>query len=244
MTRELRQNRGFTLLEVMVAMAILALGLTIVLSSQAGLFAATRRVQSETVAASLMRCKMSEVELDLLQNGFQLLDQNDSGECCEDEDDSTFSCRWKVETVELPQPSSFEADAAEEGEDASAFGAAASPLGPMGALLGGTADTAGSLGDLAGSLGDAGGGGGLIGMALSMVYPDLKPMLEASIRKVTVTVVWREGEKERSFDAIQYVTNPLEGNLSPNAAEGMEDILKQVNGAMGSGTTDGAEGEE
>lgn len=81
-------------------------------------------------------------------------------------------------------------------------------------------------------------------MALSMVYPDLKPMLEASIRKVTVTVVWREGEKERSFDAIQYVTNPLEGNLSPNAAEGMEDILKQVNGAMGSGTTDGAEGEE
>ncbi len=231
-------DRGFTLLEVMVAMAILALGLTIVLSSQAGLFAATRRVQSETVAAILMRCKMSEVELELLQDGFQLLDQNDSGECCEDEDDSTFSCRWKVETIELPQPSAFAADA----EDSAGADSMASPLGPMGALLGGTADSAGSLGDLAGSLGDAGGGGGLIGMALSMVYPDLKPMLEASIRKVTVTVLWREGEKERSFDAIQYVTNPLEGNLSPNAAEGVEDLIEKFSGS-GFGTSDSSSGD-
>ena len=63
----------------------------------------------------------------------------------------------------------------------------------------------------------------MISMALSLVYPDLKPMLEASIRRVSVSVKWKEGQKERDLSAVQYVTNPLEGSLNPNAADGLEE---------------------
>ena len=45
----LRMRRGFTLLEVMVAVAILGLALTVILSSQAGIFATGARVQRESV---------------------------------------------------------------------------------------------------------------------------------------------------------------------------------------------------
>jgi general secretion pathway protein I len=253
------ERRGFTLLEVMVAMAILSLGLTIILSSQAGLFAATRRVQNETIATNMLRCKMAEVEVDLLEDGYSLVDQSDSGECCEDEGEGTFRCEWSIDTVELPQPREFEAD--EEGgegpdlpaegeipsgdEDASpGLEEASSPfeepgMGDAAAILSGQglAGVAG-VGDLAGALGESGGGGGgLVGMALGLVYPTLKPMLEASIRKVKVAVIWSEGKKERRFEVIQYVTNPMEGALNPNASEGLEDVMNQINGVDGAETS-------
>jgi general secretion pathway protein I len=231
-------TRGFTLLEVMVAMAILALGLTTILSSQTGLFATTRRVQLETEAASLVRCKMSEIELDLLQNGFGIVDETESGECCQDEDTGRFQCEWSIETVQLPEPAPPEAteedsldldsSSSEPSADALASGdlAQAIPTGDE------SLSSVGSVEDLAGTLAPSEPeGGGIIGMALSMVYPSLKPMLEASIRKVKVKVLWREGEKERSFEVIQYITNPLEGSLTPNLAE---DLAAATQGATGS----------
>lgn len=252
-------RRGFTLLEVMVALAILGLGLTVILSSQTGLLAAVGRVRGETYAQNLLRCRMTEIELDLSIMGFSLLDENDSGECCEDEDEPGFSCEWKIETVELPDPSAVEEQlnsAETEGEmdasldidsgladlDTDSLGATSSgPTGVMGALStieqsGGAALGAGSgLNDLGGMLEDtSGGANGMISMALSLVYPTLKPMLEASIRRITVKVKWKEGERERDLSAVQYVTNPLEGSLNPNAAEGLEEL------GLGAGLTPGA----
>jgi general secretion pathway protein I len=94
-------RRGFTLLEVMVAVTILGLGLTLILSSQAGMFASTKRIEAETYAVNLLRCKMGELEIYLEKNGYPLIDQNDSGDCCEDEDIPGYTCDWKIETVEL-----------------------------------------------------------------------------------------------------------------------------------------------
>lgn len=235
-------RRGFTLLEVMVAMAILAMGMTMLLSSQAGLFAAAKRVQDETYAASLMRCKMSEVEQDLLVGGFPLLEQNDSGPCCEDFD-GDFSCEWTIQTVELPQPAPFtdteEGFGEEAGDIDSAMDAGVSPLGSplsdaqaLSPMSGDALSGVQGMGDLAGTLGESAQGGGMIGMALSLVYPTLKPMLEASIRKVKVAVIWREGAKERRFEVIQFVTNPLVGGLNPNADEGLEELAEQLGGGV------------
>ena len=236
-------NRGFTLLEVMVAMAILALGLTTILSSQTGLFATTRRVQLETEAASLVRCKMSEIELDLLQNGFGIVDETESGECCQDEDSGRFQCEWSIETVQLPDPPPPEASeddsldldgsSSDPAADALATGdlAQAIPTGDE------NLSSVGSVEDLAGTLAPSEPqGGGIIGMALSMVYPSLKPMLEASIRKAKVKVLWREGEKERSFEVIQYITNPLEGSLTPNLADDLAAATQDGTGTTGTST--------
>jgi hypothetical protein len=49
---------------------------------------------------------------------------------------------------------------------------------------------------------------------------------------VKVAVVWREGKKERRFEVIQYVTNPLEGGLNPNADEGLEELAEQLGGGV------------
>ena len=72
-------QRGFTLLEVLVAIAILGLGLTVILGSQVGLFTNASRGQHLTVATNLARCKMGEIEVKLLKLGYQLTDESDEG---------------------------------------------------------------------------------------------------------------------------------------------------------------------
>jgi prepilin-type N-terminal cleavage/methylation domain-containing protein len=61
---------GFTLLEVMVAVAILGLSLTVILSAQVGLFATGTYNQHVSVALGLARCKMTELEEQYLKLGF------------------------------------------------------------------------------------------------------------------------------------------------------------------------------
>ena len=48
---------------------------------------------------------------------------------------------------------------------------------------------------------------------MGLIYPQLKGMLEASIRKVTVRVIWSEGPLERDVTVTQYITNPQQGGL-------------------------------
>lgn len=251
--RRAAQVRGFTLLEVLVAVSILGLGLTVILSSQAGLFASTQRVEHLTQSANLLRCKMSEVELELMQLGFPLLEKTERGPCCGDEPGGPYTCEWTIQTIEMPQPATF----GEQGDSASSTsstsssstsgGAGLDALGPLAGMLGGSG--LGSIGQSGqpASLSDVteamsasmpGGGGGLLQMAVGMVYPSLKPMLEASIRKVTVRVYWREGRREQELTAVQFVTNPLEGGLNPNTANMMNDLLDSAGGIPGMpGTT-------
>ncbi|MCH2109794.1 MAG: type II secretion system GspH family protein [Polyangiaceae bacterium] len=217
-----RRSRAFTLLEVMVALAIVGLGMTVVLSSQAGLFHSARVIQNEAYATSLLRCKMSEIELQLLKKGFSQLDQNDSGECCEDEDEPGFACEWKIETIEMPPIDAFTENSPgtdeEDDETGLKFGAGSDPLSQLTGGDVGSVSNATELGEAL-SQNSSAGPGGMIQMALQLVYPGLKPMLEASIRKITVTVKWQQGRKEREFSVSQFVTNPAEGALSPNAAD-------------------------
>jgi general secretion pathway protein I len=83
--------------------------------------------------------------------------------------------------------------------------------------------------------------GGIATMALTIIYPTLKPMLEASIRRVTVSVKWNEGSSARDFSVVEYVTNPMQG-LPPmgsaSSSAGPFDFLKGLTGS-GPPTTPG-----
>lgn len=221
-------NRGFTLLEVLMAVAILGLGLSVLLGAQTGLFASATRTEHISIATGLARCRMSEVELDMLQKGFPYVDANGEGLCCMDQPVDDYTCSWKVSLVTLPEMN-LGGDAGIDGGLASAglnLGAGmdmstmSSPAtaGPLGMLMqlqsgkGSGLGTKPDMSSLATSLsGSMGGIDGIASMAMGMVYPTLKPMLEASIRKATVRVRWHEGSKERTLDLTQYLTNPQQG---------------------------------
>src|SRR5688572_28663153 len=98
-------NRGFTLLEVLVAVAILGLGLTAILSAQTGLFGSSSYAERVSFATGLARCKLSELEIKLeKERSFPLTDIRDEGPCCAEDTYGGFKCKWKTEKVELPLP--------------------------------------------------------------------------------------------------------------------------------------------
>jgi general secretion pathway protein I len=234
-------RRAFTLLEVMVAVAILGLGLVTLLTAQTGLFASSKRAATLSEAVGLARCKMSEIEEKLLREGYQLTADNEEGPCCE-EDESALRCKWTIAPVMLPEFSMSSADAgAGEGEESSASAMTLDGLGKAKDDLskGDPASAVGGMQDMMGggmaSGGPSMGAGALAPLAMGMIYPQLKAMLEASIRKVTVRVVWMEGKTERDFSVTQYITNPQAGGFlaEDEAAAG---------GAGGAGTAGASSG--
>lgn len=206
-------SSGFTLLEVMIAVAILGLGLTVILTAQTGLFSSSKRAAIMSQAVGLARCKMSEIEEELLREGFQLTGEDEEGPCCEDEE-SELRCKWSIIPVVLPDLS--QAGSADAGAGTESPGSSLDALGEASDSLA-SGDTSGAIGDLsdmgAASGGPSMGAGALAPMAMGMIYPQLKGMLEASIRKVTVRVVWSEGPLERDVTVTQYITNPQQGGL-------------------------------
>ena len=218
------RTRGFTLLEVLVAIAILGLGLTVILGSQVGLFTNAARGEHLTLATNLARCKMGEIEVKLLSLGYQLTDEHDEGACCEGEDEheSGYHCTWKIERVTLPELPLNGLDGGSNnpggdgGLDLGAIGLLTGLNQPGGKQLGDKAKPT----DLAQTLSAAPNPMGLAPMMMSMVYPTLKPMLEASIRKVSVTVQYKEGKFDRELAITQYVTNPQQGQLLPGVDGG------------------------
>ena len=250
-----RTSRGFTLLEVLVAIAILGLGLTIILSSQAGLFSSAQRGERLTIASNFLRCKMSEIELTSAQKGFQLTDETDDGPCCDDESEG-YTCSWKIERVELPPlpENSLDADGGAPGPAGSASlngpgdlnmaTPTGAPGGPFGALMGISSTQGASLGGKAtpgsvmqqlGSTGST----GMEGMVMGFVYPSLKPMLEASIRRVTVKVMWKEGARSRDMEVTQFLTRPQEGMLGTADMLGLGQLAGAIEGQQGLGTGTG-----
>ena len=54
-------------------------------------------------STGLARCKMSEIEWDLQQNGYQVTDVNEKSPCCEGAESSELQCSWTVATVKFPE---------------------------------------------------------------------------------------------------------------------------------------------
>lgn len=208
-----RASSGFTLLEVMIAVAILGLGLTVILTAQTGLFSSSKRAATMSQAVGLARCKMNEIEEGLLREGFQLTGEDEEGPCCEDEE-TALRCKWSIIPVVLPDLS--QAGSADAGAGTESPSTSLDALGEASDSLS-SGDTSGAVDGLsqmgASTGGPSMGAGALAPMAMGLIYPQLKGMLEASIRKVTVRVVWSEGPLERDVTVTQYITNPQQGGL-------------------------------
>ena len=69
-----RAVAGFTLIEVVVALAIFGLMLSGILAAQAGLSASNKKAANMGEATTLARCKMTELEEKMLKLGYPALD--------------------------------------------------------------------------------------------------------------------------------------------------------------------------
>ena len=167
---------------------------------------------------------MTELEEKQLRLGYPEVEEKDSSNvCCDDQETPGFTCEWAVLRVKLPQPMELGGDAGGSlfggglGLDAGALGSGVEGLGRMMNPAGGASlDFDAGLQNLGQSLqGSFGGAGaeGLLSMVFSIVYPSLKPMLESAIRRIDVTVHWKEGAFHREFALTQYVTNPSRAGL-------------------------------
>jgi general secretion pathway protein I len=193
------RTRGFTLLEVMVALAILAMGLLAVSDLVSGALRNQARAARLETANLLARAKLAEVEDGFERKGFRDFDQEDEGTF---EKEGHPEVRWKVHAVK-PQVD----------------------LGPerILQLLGGGSDLAALLGQQAGTgKGEAGAGGSqpqtldprsaamtaVLNQQLTLIGEQIKK----GVREVRLTVSWPDGKKDGSFTVVTHVVvlNPKE----------------------------------
>jgi general secretion pathway protein I len=234
-------RRGFSLLEVLMAVALFGAVVTIVLAAEAGFVVSNKSAAQMSQAIEIGRCRMSEIEEKELKLGFPEIEEKDSSQvCCDDKEIPGFTCEWLVDRVTLPQANPAGVDGGglssilggglglDSGLAAVASGVSSSlatqggpmMVNPMGGaqldLDGGLQNIGQSLQQ---SLGAMGGAQGLLSMAFTIVYPSLKPLLEAAIRRVTVVVKWKEGLVDHDFTLVQYITNPSRAGLLAGMAD-------------------------
>jgi prepilin-type N-terminal cleavage/methylation domain-containing protein len=127
-----RARAGFTLLEVMIAVAILSITLVTLLNIVTNNIRATHHAKLTTAATFFARGKMVDLEDQVLENGFSNSDETAQGNF---KDQGYPDMRWDsiIERVELP------ADAAQKQKDDAQDKAkdSTSPMGMISGFLGG-----------------------------------------------------------------------------------------------------------
>lgn len=188
------RTNAFTLLEVMIAVAILGLGLTAIFSSEVGASNVAQRAKRQNVATTLARCKMGEIEEVISIEGLPLVEKADDDNCCDHAPVEGYECSWIVDRVILPELGADDSEDDESEDDENrrqlndTYEAITESDGTPESIVAGEA-------------------GNLAMLALQLGYPILKPFFEEQVRRATVTVKWTEGGKERGFDVIQFLVS-------------------------------------
>jgi prepilin-type N-terminal cleavage/methylation domain-containing protein len=128
-----REEAGFSLLEVMVALGVLAMSLVVLAQITTSNVRATYHAKMLTTATFLARAKMSDMEDVILVDGFVDTDQEDAGDFAAS---SRPEFRWKtlIEKIELPPDL---AQKAQDQNQANMEENSSNPLAAMSGLMGG-----------------------------------------------------------------------------------------------------------
>jgi len=201
-----RSCRGFTLLEVMISLAILAVSLVAISGLNGGAVAMEAYSRRATEATLLLRAKMNDLEDQLHKDGFSDFDDDKRGTF---EEEGAPDYAWRAEILKpdvqidpaqllamlgVGQAKAPGAQGSSSGSGSSGGGhpltlgldAAANMMGTTAGISGPTAATGGPLAGL------------LQGQAQGFIET-----LKKSVREVRVTVTWKDGKEERSISASQ-----------------------------------------
>jgi len=201
-------RRGFTLLEVMVAMAILAGSLTAIARLNSGAVAMHAYTKKVTVATMLARSKMTDLEQELYDKGFSADDDEQSGDFSQ-EGFSSFKWRAKILAPRTTGVSTDQLLAAVFNIPVGGGGGGEDGLSAISALFGGGAGGADGKG------GPAGGAGALAGMAGGLAQTQMTQFLDQiakTVREVHLSVTWRDGNIVESVDLVTHVVSLGQGS--------------------------------
>lgn len=94
------KTRGFTLLEVLIALMILAISLTVLLQAQASSLANAARSRDVTIATLLARSKLIDIERKLFHEGFVTNSEDEDGDF-RDEGHEEVKWKYRVSDIQL-----------------------------------------------------------------------------------------------------------------------------------------------
>jgi general secretion pathway protein I len=207
----MRRPRGFTLVEVMMALAILGMALVVLVKSVYGNINGAQDAFYMGVATDLARGKMYDLEEELLLEGYQETEQELEGNFSEE---GWEKVTWKarIDPVELPSYDVLMGLAAgQEGEgEGKGTGAEGEEEGESGAM---DKFQSSALGGMLGMMGMGGGTGAdsasdaATGGFIQAQYTLVQQVLKLSIRKITLTVNYDTGMDKQSFDTVLYVVD-------------------------------------
>jgi general secretion pathway protein I len=207
----MKSQRAFTLLEVMLALALMGLGLVVLIKSAAGNIASSEEAHMMGVATDLARGKMYDIEEILLKDGFTDTDQSqESDKCFDDEGWPSICYSYKVEEPTLPSYDELQAmaqGAAAKGSGAgsgsgSGFGSDQAPGGFENSALGGMIGMMGAFGGGTQDITAAQGGALIQGQ-----YSMFQEILKVSVRKVTLTMKWKVLGRDRDMKVVAFFTD-------------------------------------
>ncbi|HUS27766.1 MAG TPA: prepilin-type N-terminal cleavage/methylation domain-containing protein [Kofleriaceae bacterium] len=240
-----RRTAGFTLLEVMLALALMGLALVVLIKSAAGNIASTEEAHMMGIASDLARGKMYDIEEVLLKDGFTDTDQSQLGDqCFEDEGWPTVCYSYKVEEPKMPSFDELQAMAQGQAQAmgsgmGSGFGSSFGSGFGSDMAQGGLENSA--LGGMLGMMGMFGGGKQDIdaaqgGALIQSQYAMFQEILKVSVRKVTLTVKWKVLGKDRDMKVVAFFTDAaaMDKVLSGMGSQELPD-----NSSTGTGTGSG-----
>jgi general secretion pathway protein I len=221
--------RGFTLIEVMFALALMGLGLVVLIKSAAGSVFNAEQAHMLGVATDLGRAQMYEIEEILLKDGFSDTSQSqDAWKGFDDQSWPNIKYSYKVEAVEMPTFDQLTAMASGSGsshgsgagDHGSANSVAGSAFGSGSAfsLANGTGDPLSTfqnsaLGGMMSMMGGLSGGkdvaGGAAGALIQSQYQQFQQILKDSVRKVTLKIKWQVLGSDRDLTFVAFYTDPV-----------------------------------
>ncbi len=198
-------GRGFTLLEVMIALSILAVSFAALLGSQSSAVVLTRYINGITVASMLARSKMLDLEHQLKKDGFDAFDEDRESGDFSDEGHPEFEWEALIEKIEI-----------DEGAIQNLLENAPQSREEVVSRLMDNPQLQGM--DLSS-----------LNFNPSMIYsfvPTAIEILGEKVRKCTLTITWKDGKKERRLEVQTYFVQHEEFTKTSEPTEDQEDAAK------------------
>jgi general secretion pathway protein I len=207
-------NRGFTLLEVMISLAILAIALVAISGLNGGAVTMHAYGRRATEATLLLRGKMLDVEDDLEKNGFSDFDDEKHGDFT---DDGAPAYAWsaailrpdvRLDPAQLVTLIGGGTQGQGQGGTSRTGSLANAASALAGSLLGGSGSAPVPSGGGAAALLSGPIGGILQGQATTFIET-----LKKSVREIRLTVSWSDAKDRRSVSASQIVVILPQGTV-------------------------------